>query len=68
MGAAHSALVGAPGGGARAEGDDPWLEALWRGAPPPLESILAAGLPLYEPLHARLQRPADGEGEKGKPR
>ena len=64
LGAAHSALMGVPGGGARAEGDDPWLEALWRGAPPPLESILAAGLPLYEQLHARLERHADGEGEK----
>jgi hypothetical protein len=64
LGAAHSALMGAPGGGARAESDDPWVEALWRGAPPPLESILGAGLPLYEPLFARLQLYPDGDEKK----
>ncbi|MBW6496216.1 MAG: exodeoxyribonuclease V subunit gamma, partial [Burkholderiaceae bacterium] len=64
LGAAHSTLMGAPGGGARAESDDPWLEAMWRGAPPPLESILGAGLPLYEPLFARLELSPGGEEKK----
>ncbi len=63
-GAAGNVLLGAPGGSTHAERDDPWLEAMWRGAPPPLAAILAAGLELYEPLHRRLADYPGGSDEQ----
>ncbi len=67
LGTARNVLEGAPGAPLSPEREDPWLEALWRGAPPALETILAAGLALYAPLHGCLSEFGDTVAAEQRP-